>query len=232
MITLRPASERGQGQFGWLDSRHTFSFGHYHDERYHGYSDLRAINEDRVQPGEGFPTHSHRDMEILSYVLEGTLEHQDGGGGGGRLQAGDVQLLSAGRGVTHSEYNASRTEPVHFLQIWLLPREKGLPPSYESRHFSTAEQAGRWCVIAAGDGRPGALALHQDATVLAAQLEGGQAVGHRFDERRRGWVQVARGAILINGQRLGAGDGAALVDEAGITIQGDPSGELLLFDLR
>ena len=232
MITIRPAGERGHGNFGWLDTRHTFSFGHYFDPKHLGYSDLRVINEDRVQPGEGFPTHSHRDMEILSYVLEGALEHKDSTGSGGVIRYGDVQRMTAGAGVTHSELNASREAPVHFLQIWIIPETKGLPPSYEEKHFAPDDKRGRLRVIAARDGRDGALTIHQDATVYAALLDEGQAVTHRFARSRKGWVQVARGRVRIGGQELVAGDGAALADEEAVTLAARAAGtEVLLFDL-
>jgi redox-sensitive bicupin YhaK (pirin superfamily) len=232
MITIRRAGERGHGEFGWLDTWHTFSFGHYFDPKQLGYSDLRVINEDRVQPGEGFPTHSHRDMEILTYVLEGALAHQDSTGSGGVLRYGDVQRMSAGAGVTHSELNGSREAPVHFLQIWILPETKALPPSYEQRHFAPEDKRGRLRVIAARDARQGALAIHQDATVYAALLDEGQAVTHRFAGTRKGWVQVARGKVRVNDRLLEAGDGAAIADEEGVTVVAAAAGsELLLFDL-
>lgn len=232
MITIRRADERGHGRFGWLDTRHTFSFGHYFDPRYLGHSDLRVINEDRVQPGEGFPTHSHRDMEILSYVLDGALEHKDSSGAGGVLRYGDVQRMSAGTGVTHSEYNASRDAPLHFLQIWILPETKGLAPSYEQRSFAVEDKRGRLRPIAARDGGQGALTIHQDATVYATLLEPGRAVTHRFVGRRKGWVQVARGRMQVAGRELAAGDGVALAGEEAVSLVGvTADSEALLFDL-
>lgn len=229
MITIRRASERGHGNFGWLDTRHTFSFGHYFDPKQMGFSVLRVINEDRVQAGAGFPSHSHRDMEILSYVLDGALEHKDSTGSGGVIRYGDVQRMSAGAGVTHSEFNASRSEPVHFLQIWLEPERRGLPASYEEKRFDVEDKRGRLRLIAARDARDGALTIHQDATVYAAILDGGKDVTHRFAAGRKGWVQVARGSVRVNGEMLHAGDGAALADEATVTLGGE--GEVLLFDL-
>lgn len=231
-MTIRRSGERGRGNFGWLDTRHTFSFGHYFDPKQMGFSVLRVINEDRVQPGEGFPTHSHRDMEILSYVLEGALEHKDSTGSGGVLRYGDVQRMSAGAGVTHSELNASRAEPVHFLQIWLLPETAGLPPSYEEKRIAAEDKRGRLRVIAARDGQErDALTIHQDVTVFAAILDEGQEVTHRFAQGRKGWVQVARGRVRVNGEELVGGDGAALAGEASVTLAGVAAGELLLFDL-
>jgi quercetin 2,3-dioxygenase len=232
MITVRKAGERGHANFGWLDSRHTFSFGHYYDPANMGFSDLRVINEDRVQPAEGFPTHSHRDMEILSYVLDGALEHKDSTGSGGVIRYGDVQRMSAGAGVTHSEFNASRDQAVHFLQIWILPERAGLPASYEERRFGIEDKKGRFRLIASRDAREGSLKLHQDASVYAAVLDKGQEVTHRFDGRRKGWVQVARGRVLVGGRALEAGDAAALTEEASVTVAGAEPSEVLLFDLR
>jgi redox-sensitive bicupin YhaK (pirin superfamily) len=232
MITIRRAHERGHGNFGWLETKHTFSFGHYFDERFASFSDLRVINEDRVQPAEGFPSHSHRDMEILSYVLEGALQHKDSSGGGGVIRYGDVQRLSAGSGVTHSEFNASHNEPVHFLQIWIEPTRRGIQPGYEQRHFAPAEKQGRLKLIASPDGRDGSLTLHQDASVYVTLLGRGQEATHGFAAGRKGWVQVARGEALVNGQALAAGDGASLNGEAAVTLAGSDGAELLLFDLR
>ena len=232
MMTIRRASERGHANFGWLDSWHTFSFGSYYDPEHMGFSDLRVINDDRVRGGEGFPSHSHRDMEILSYVLEGALAHKDSTGSGGVIRYGDVQRMSAGRGVTHSEMNGSHDEPVHFLQIWLLPERPGLPASYEEKHFSPDEKRGKLRLIASRDGAEGSLTLHQDARVYASILEKGQEVRHDFARGRRGWVQVARGRVLVGGKELAAGDGAALVDEASVAIAGGEPSEVLLFDLQ
>jgi quercetin 2,3-dioxygenase len=232
MLTVRRASERGHANFGWLDTHHTFSFGHYFDPSQMGFSDLRVINEDRVKAGEGFPSHSHRDMEILSYVLEGGLEHKDSSGGGGVIRYGTVQRMSAGRGVTHSELNASRTEDVHFLQIWIEPARKGLPASYEERRFSVDEKKGRLRLIASPDGQNGSLTLQQDARVFATVVDRGDAVTHRFAPGRKGWVQVARGRVRLNDIELRAGDGAALSDELAVTIAGQEPSEVLLFDLR
>jgi redox-sensitive bicupin YhaK (pirin superfamily) len=232
MITIRRADERGHGEFGWLDTHHTFSFGHYYDPRHMGFSHLRVINEDRVMPGEGFPTHSHRDMEILTYVLDGALEHKDSTGSGGVIRNGDVQRMSAGTGVTHSELNASKTEPVHFLQIWIAPRRHALPASpasYEEKKFVVAQLQGRLRLIASPDGRDGAVTVNQDVNVYAARLDK-QEVTHPLTAERKGWVQVARGKVLLNGVELRAGDGAAIEGEPSVTLAGDGA-ELLLFDL-
>jgi len=232
MMTIRRASERGHANFGWLDSWHTFSFGSYYDPEHMGFSDLRVINDDRVRGGEGFPSHSHRDMEILSYVLEGALAHKDSTGSGGVIRYGDVQRMSAGKGVTHSEMNGSHDEPVHFLQIWLMPERPGLPASYEEKHFTPEEKKGQLKLIASPGGAEGSLTLHQNARVYASILDKGQEVSHTFARGRRGWVQVARGRVLVAGKELGTGDGAALVDEASVTIAGGEPSEVLLFDLQ
>jgi redox-sensitive bicupin YhaK (pirin superfamily) len=232
MLTIRKASERGHANFGWLDSHHTFSFGHYFDEKHMGFSDLRVINEDRVAAGEGFPSHSHRDMEIISYVLDGALEHKDSTGSGGVIRHGDVQKMSAGSGVTHSEFNASKSEPVHFLQIWIQPAKKGVPASYEEKHFGAADLGGKLRLIASPDGREGSTTINQDARVYAGVLGQGQELTHTFDAGRNGWVQVARGRVLVNGKELRAGDGAALTDEPSVTVAGGEASEVLIFDLR
>jgi redox-sensitive bicupin YhaK (pirin superfamily) len=230
MITIRKSDARGHGEFGWLDTRHTFSFGHYFDPQNMGFSHLRVINEDRVQAGEGFPTHSHRDMEIISYVLDGELAHKDSTGAGDVLRRGDVQVMTAGSGVTHSEMNPSRDQRVHYLQIWIVPARAGLTPAYAQRHFGDDDKRGRLRTIAAGDGRDGALRINQDATVYAALLDKGQEVKHELAAGRKAWVQVARGRALVNGVELRAGDGAAIVDERSLTLAGDGA-ELLVFDL-
>ena len=231
MISVRPAAERGHADHGWLDTRHTFSFASYHDPRYMGFRSLRVINEDRVKPAEGFGTHAHRDMEILTWVLEGALEHKDSMGNGSVIRPGDLQRMSAGTGVTHSEFNPSREAPVHFLQIWLLPRERGLPPGYEQKRFPQEARRGRLRLIAAGDGREGAVTIHQDAEVWTALLEPGESVRHRLAPGRYAWVHVARGALSLNGSTLGAGDGAAVSDESALEITSAAGAEVLLFDL-
>ncbi len=232
MITIRRAGERGHANFGWLDSWHTFSFGSYYDPEHMGFSDLRVINEDRVLGGEGFPSHSHRDMEIISYVLDGALAHKDSTGSGGVMRYGDVQRMSAGRGVTHSEMNGSHDEKVHFLQIWLMPERGGLPASYEDKHFTADDKRGKWKLIAAPGGAEGSLTLHQDARLYASILDKGQEVAHAFASGRQGWLQVARGRVRVNGQELAAGDGAAVKAEASVTVVGIDPSEVLLFDLK
>jgi redox-sensitive bicupin YhaK (pirin superfamily) len=231
MIVKRPAQERGRADFGWLDSRHTFSFGEYYDSRYMGFRALRVINEDRVKPGYGFPTHPHRDMEIISYVLEGALAHRDSMGTGSVIRPGDVQRMSAGTGVLHSEMNPSTTEPVHFLQIWLMPEQRGIKPSYEEKRFDTAEKQGRLRLVASRDAREGALAIHQDVDLYAGVFDPG--AGTRFELRlgRYAWLQVARGALTLNGEALSQGDGAAVSDETALDMSATEDTEVLLFDL-
>jgi redox-sensitive bicupin YhaK (pirin superfamily) len=231
MITLRKSHERGHAQHGWLDSRHTFSFAGYHDPEHMGFRDLRVINEDRVEPARGFGTHAHRDMEILSYVLSGELAHRDSLGNGSVIRPGDVQRMSAGTGVTHSELNPSQHEPVHFLQIWILPEQDGLPPSYEQRHFPAEERAGRLRLVASRDARDGALRVHQDVEVHAGLLGRGAAVTHALRPGRHAWLQLARGRCAVNGVALEAGDGAAVSGETQLRIDAADDAELLLFDL-
>ncbi len=235
MISLRPANERGHTQLDWLDSRHTFSFDRYYDPRHMGFRHLRVINEDRVQPGEGFGTHPHRDMEILTYVLEGELEHRDSMGNGSVIRSGEVQRMSAGTGVTHSEHNRSGAEPVHLLQIWILPQQKGLAPSYEQRAFPAGERRGKLRLLAAPgsrkDAHDGAVTIHQDAALYSALLEPGESVTHRLKPSRHAWLQVARGAVELNGTPLAAGDGAAVSQEETLEIRASAPSEILLFDL-
>jgi quercetin 2,3-dioxygenase len=228
MFTIRRSDDRGHAQHGWLDSRHTFSFADYHDLEHMGFRALRVINEDRVQPGAGFGTHPHRDMEILSYVLEGGLAHKDSLGTGSTIRPGDVQRMSAGTGVTHSEFNASSTEPVHFLQIWLLPERPGIPPSYEQKTFETP---GRLQLVASRDGRQGSLTVHQDVAVYDGLLQAGERAELPLAKGRHAWVQVTRGSLKVNGQTLRAGDGAALSAEPGVTLEGLGGGAALVFDL-
>jgi redox-sensitive bicupin YhaK (pirin superfamily) len=231
MITIRRAKERGHADHGWLDTFHTFSFADYWDPRHMGWGPLRVINEDRVAPASGFPTHAHRDMEIITYVLEGALEHRDSLGTGSVIRPGEVQRMSAGTGVRHSEYNASKTEPVHLLQIWIEPARTGIAPGYEQKTFGEAERRGRLRLIAAPDGRDGAVTIHQDATVYAATLARGERVEHALAPGRLGWLQVARGALLVNGEQLAQGDGAAIEGERAITLEAVEPAETLLFDL-
>jgi redox-sensitive bicupin YhaK (pirin superfamily) len=231
MITVRKAHERGHARHGWLESFHTFSFADYHDPAHMGFRDLRVINEDRVQPGQGFGTHSHRDMEIVSYVLGGQLAHRDSLGTGSVIRPGDVQRMSAGTGVTHSELNPSATEPVHFLQIWILPERDGLAPSYEQRHFPAAERAGRLRLVASRDAREGSLRLHQDVDLYAGLLRPDDAVTHALRPGRHAWLQVARGRCTLNGVALEVGDGAAVSDETSLRLEVADDAEVLLFDL-
>jgi quercetin 2,3-dioxygenase len=232
MITLRPAAERGRTLVGWLDSRHTFSFGEYFDQTHMGFRVLRVINDDRVAPGAGFPTHGHADMEIVSYVLAGGLAHRDSLGTGSVIRPGDVQRMTAGTGVRHSEQNASREEPVHFLQIWITPERRGLAPGYEQKHYEPTDRRGRLLLIASGDGRDGSVTIHQDVSVYAALLETGEQVQHRIAPERCAWVQVASGALTLDGRAMVEGDGAAIVSQAGLTLTATaPASEVLVFDL-
>jgi len=231
MITVRHAHERGHAQHGWLESYHTFSFADYYDPRHMGFRTLRVINEDRVQPGKGFGTHPHRDMEIISYVLEGALEHRDSLGTGSVISPGEVQRMSAGTGVTHSEFNHSRSEPVHFLQIWILPERVGLPPSYEQRAFPAAEKQGKLRLVASRDGREGSVTIHQAVDLYTSVLAPGEAVTHRLTPGRSAWIQVAHGTIMLNDTALSAGDGAAVSEETQLPVTAKDRAELLLFDL-
>lgn len=232
MITVRPSHERGVANLGWLDSRHTFSFGHYFDPQQMGLGPLRVINEDRVRPGAGFDTHGHRDMEIISYVLEGALEHRDSIGTGSVIRPGDVQVMSAGSGIRHSEFNHSKQEPVHFLQIWVLPDREGISPRYDQKTFSEVEKRGRLRLIGSSDGRDDSIVIHQDVEIFAALLNRSEAVTRAFAAGRKGWVQVVRGAGEVNGKAVRAGDGVALEGEAdlNVTSAADDS-EFLVFDL-
>ncbi|MBI3067652.1 MAG: pirin family protein [Betaproteobacteria bacterium] len=231
MITLRKSEERGHADHGWLDTYHTFSFADYYDPREMGFGALRVINEDRVEPGTGFGRHGHRDMEIITYILEGALEHQDSMGNGSVIRPGDVQRMSAGHGVLHSEYNPSREEPVHLLQIWIEPDVRGVTPGYEQKHFAPAEKQGRLRLIASPDGRDGSVAIHQDARVYATLLDGTEFVTHRLAPRRRAYVHVTRGAVEIAGHPLKAGDGAKVAGETEVTLASAKDAEALLFDL-
>jgi quercetin 2,3-dioxygenase len=231
MMTIRHGSERGHVEHGWLDSHHTFSFADYFDPQHMGFRSLRVINEDRVSPGQGFGTHPHRDMEIISYVLEGSLEHKDSMGTGSMIRPGDVQRMSAGTGVLHSEYNGSKTEAVHFLQIWIIPAERGIAPSYEQKTFSAAAKQGKLRVVASPDGRDGSVTVHADAVLHAGLFGKGESTTLELAKDRHGWVHVARGKVSVNGQELVAGDGAALSGEASVRIEGIDGGEVLVFDL-
>jgi len=230
MNDVRRSGERGHANHGWLDSYHSFSFADYHDPRHMGWGPLRVINEDRVQAGQGFGTHGHRDMEIVSYVLEGALGHKDSMGNGSTIRPGDVQRLSAGSGITHSEFNHEQTGTTHFLQIWIEPDVRGIAPSYEERHFSAADKRGRLRLVASPDGRDGSVTIHQDALLFAGLFEGDGYARHSIAVGRKGYVHVARGRVDVNGQALAAGD--ALKTGAGdITIAGGDSAEVLVFDL-
>jgi quercetin 2,3-dioxygenase len=231
MITVRPAGERGRTQTEWLESLHTFSFNRYYDPRHVGFRSLLVINEDRVAPGQGFGTHSHGDMEILSYVVEGALEHRDSAGGSGVLRPNELQRMSAGTGVSHSEFNASETEPVHFLQIWILPEREGLKPGYEQRAFPEQERRGRLRLIASREGSDESLTIHQDVKVYDALLARGDELSHRLAGDRHAWLQVIKGAVNVNGATLRAGDGAAASEEASLTVSADGDAEIMFFDL-
>jgi len=231
MIQVRRSSDRGHVQHGWLDTFHTFSFDTYHDPAHMHFRALRVINEDRVAPGAGFPTHPHRDMEIITYVLEGALEHKDSLGNGSVIRPGDGQRMSAGTGIRHSEANASKTDPVHLLQIWILPEKKGIEPGYEQKAFAPEEKRGRLRLIADREGRDGAVTVHQDVALYASVLAPGEQVEHRVASGRHAWLQVARGAVSLNGQKLDQGDGAAVSEEAKLAIRAEKDGEVLLFDL-
>ena len=231
MLTLRKAQDRGHANHGWLDSHHTFSFADYHDPRHMGFRGLRVINDDTVAPAGGFGTHGHRDMEIISYVLSGALEHKDSMGTGEVIRPGDVQRMSAGTGVRHSEYNASRAEAVHFLQIWILPSKQGIAPGYEQKAFPEADKRGRLRLVASSDGRDGSVTIHADADVYATLLGEGARVTHQVRAGRGAWVHVARGKARVNGASLETGDGASL-DEAGeLVLEGAGEAEILVFDL-
>jgi redox-sensitive bicupin YhaK (pirin superfamily) len=231
MILLRRGAERGHTKLSWLDSRHTFSFGDYHDPRHMGFSHLRVINEDRVAPGGGFGTHSHRDMEIITYVLEGALAHKDSTGTSSIILVGDVQRMSAGTGISHSEYNASQTEPVHFLQVWIIPEETGLKPGYEQREFQLDNQRSKWILIASKDWRDGSVTVHQDIDVWAARFAPDEQATFRLKSGRRAFMQLARGAVTLNGVMLNAGDGAAVSQDEILEFKATDDAEMLLFDL-
>lgn len=228
---IRPAAERGTAEFGWLHSKHSFSFGHYHDPAHMGFGALRVINEDRVEPGAGFDTHGHRDMEIVSYVLDGALEHRDSIGTGSVIRPGEVQRMSAGTGILHSEFNPSDSAQVHFLQIWIIPERAGIAPGYEQKEFPAAERQGRLRLVAARDGRDGALTIHQDVDLYAALLATGDNVDFTLRDGRQAWLQVARGGLTVNGAALAAGDGLGITETGTLAIAAGEAAEFLLFDL-
>jgi len=231
MITRRPADERGRTRTHWLDGRHTFSFNRYYDPRWSGFRDLLVINEDLVAPGTGFPPHSHADMEIITYIISGALQHRDSMGNTSVIRPGEIQRMSAGTGVTHSEFNPSPDEHTHLLQIWITPEREGLTPSYEQREFAPEESRGRLRLVASRAGRDGSVTIHQDAEVYGASLSAGEAVVHELRDGRHAWVQVLKGALKVNGVELKAGDGAAVADEEKLSIQADEPSSFLLFDL-
>jgi redox-sensitive bicupin YhaK (pirin superfamily) len=232
MFEIRRSQDRGTANFGWLDSRHTFSFGEYYDPRHMGFGALRVINEDRVSPGKGFGTHGHQDMEIISYVLEGALEHKDSIGTGSVIRPGDVQVMSAGTGIRHSEFNPSKTEPVHFLQIWIIPDRESIEPRYEQKSFSDAEKHGRLRLVGSAKGQHGSVVIHQDVKLFAGRLNVGEQVTHALAPGRKGWLQVVRGAVNMNGHELGVGDGVAIEGEPSLNVSAKTDGsEILVFDL-
>jgi quercetin 2,3-dioxygenase len=232
MITVRSQDQRGVAKFNWLDSRHSFSFGSYYDPQHMGFASLRVINEDKVMPGKGFGTHGHQDMEIISYVLAGELEHKDSMGNGSVIRSGDVQRMSAGTGVRHSEFNASDTNLVHFLQIWILPDTTGLEPSYEEKNFSSEIQQGQLTLVGSRDGRDGSITIHQDVNLYLGSLTKSDRLTYQIKDNRGIWLQVAKGEVKLNERLLQAGDGAAITDQTQIAIAGSsPDAEFLLFDL-
>ena len=231
MIEIRKSEQRGRENYGWLDTRHTFSFGDYYDPEHMGYRALRVINDDRVAGGAGFPSHPHRDMEILTYVLDGALEHKDSMGNGSIIRPGEVQRMSAGTGVVHSEFNHSEAEPLRFLQIWIIPQRRGLSPEYEQRAFGTEERRGRLRLVASPDGSEGSVTIHQDARIYAALLASGESVSHELPPNRYAWVHVARGKVRMGDLDLREGDGAAITEAQSINLAGIDAAEVLLFDL-
>ena len=231
MITIRHRDERGDVDFGWLRSKHSFSFGHYYDPQHMGFRSLRVINEDRVAPGGGFDEHGHGDMEIISYVLDGALEHKDSLGTGAVIRPGEVQIMSAGTGIRHSEFNHSDDEPVHFLQMWVLPRQAGIAPRYDQREFPASERRNTLRLVVSPDGSDGALGINADVSLYAGLLDAGASVTHSPAPGRYAWVQAVRGAVTVNGQELEAGDGAAISDEAQVDIIAVGDAEVLVYDL-
>ncbi|MFG5408599.1 pirin family protein [Piscinibacter sakaiensis] len=231
MITLRKSQDRGHADHGWLRSQHSFSFADYHDPRHMGWGNLRVINEDRIAPGTGFGTHGHRDMEIVSYVLEGALAHRDDMGNGTAIRPGDVQRMSAGTGVRHSEFNHEKDGSTHFLQIWLLPDARGIPPGYEQKHFAPADKRGRLRLVASADAREGSVKLHADAALYAGLFDGAEEATLALDPARKAYVQLVRGALSVNGQALQAGDGAMIAHESALRLSEGRDAEVLVFDL-
>ncbi len=231
MITLRPAGERGMNKIDWLETYFTFSFDRYYDPDYMGFRDLRVMNEDFIAPGGGFPLHPHRDMEIITYILEGRLEHRDSMGNGAVIGPGQIQRMTAGRGVTHSEFNHSKTEPVHLYQVWIVPRESALEPGYEDLSFNLDDHRNQWTLLVSPDGEPGTSKINQDARLYATRLDAGEEITHDIGANRHAWVQVARGSVTLNGQKLHTSDGAAVSGEKLLTLRAEDESEVLLFDL-
>jgi quercetin 2,3-dioxygenase len=231
VIAIRRAEDRGHANHGWLDTYHTFSFSSYYDPGHMGFRSLRVMNEDVVAPGQGFGTHPHRDMEIVTYVLEGALEHKDSMGNGEVLRPGEFQRMSAGTGITHSEFNPSATEAVHLYQIWLLPDRKGIEPSYEQKRFADEQRHNRLQLVASPDAEAGSLSIHQDARVFLSKIDGGNEIAHELEPGRHAWLQVLRGEVSLNGQHLNTSDGAAVSDEGRVTIRSQRDAEIMLFDL-
>jgi quercetin 2,3-dioxygenase len=231
MMRLRKAAERGSTRIDWLDSKHTFSFGDYHDPEHTSFRTLRVINDDRIAPGAGFGMHPHRDMEIVTYVLEGALQHQDSMGNGSVIKPGDIQYMSAGTGVTHSEFNASKTDPVHLYQIWMFPESRGQKPAYDQKNFTEAEKRGKLRLLASSDGRDGSIKIRQENDLYATVLAKGDSVRHELKPERHAYVQVARGSVKLNGKELAEGDGAAISAEKSVELTGVKDAEVLLFDL-
>lgn len=231
MISIRRGKDRGHANHGWLDSHHTFSFANYYDPEHMGFRSLRVINDDRVTGGAGFPTHGHRDMEIISYVVEGGLEHRDSMGNGSVIRPGDVQRMTAGTGVTHSEFNASKSAPLRFLQIWIIPGRRGLEPGYEQKHFESSERTNRLRLVASGDGRDGSVTVHQDVAIYASTLEAGQSLEYTVVDGRHAWLQVVNGRLNVAGHALEEGDGLSLSQSGLLDVRADRDAELLLFDL-
>lgn len=230
-LMIRKSEDRGVANFGWLDSKHSFSFGNYHDPKHMGFGPLRVINEDYVSPGAGFPPHPHSDMEIITCVLRGGLEHKDSLGTGAVVRSGDIQRMSAGTGIRHSEFNASNSEPVHFLQIWIIPEKRGITPGYEQRRFSDVDKRGKLCLVGSRDGRSGSVTIHQDVDLYATILGVDEMVTFDIRPGRIGWVQVAKGTVTLDGEQLRSGDGAALEASGTITITCTDDAEILLFDM-
>jgi len=231
MLSIRRSGERGGGDYGWLKTRHTFSFDQYYDPKWMGFRSLRVINEDVVAPSSGFPTHPHRDMEIITYVLSGKLEHKDSLGTGSIILPGDGQRMSAGRGIRHSEFNPSSGDAVHLLQIWIMPGQRGLEPNYEQKSFPEKEKRGKFRVIASADGENGSVKINQDAKLLVSLLKAGETVVRTLDKDRHAWIQIAKGEVELNGEKLYQGDGAAISNEQTLSIKGEKDSEVLLFDL-